>query len=799
MILQNKRVANDAHSIASPAGRPSALYGNQSDGQRQLEARRKAAAAAQERKNAFRRKQAAAQRLASDRESNAAAGQRLGDQRAEHHAWIDRASTIARTPRSRHTGHATLSSAADDREKDIAARRRYETHRAEQDDSINRAAAARNSKSRPAGHTFLPSATHARPRPTAPTRSFPKATKQPPSLLTQLNTDAKRAIERKKREAEARKEQMRASSDDITDSQAQREAEENHTISKPPPYQSLRPINTFTEANHATIRPRPYEPVRATNTIREPNDDEKSQTDPDDELVLEPSPPPQGPFSLNSAAGIRAIQSSIPRPPPMNLPFDDDVASRTTTQIFMGTPKTKISLKKSSRNQDLLPITASDLRLYQWRAQKINWAEVRQLYSDFTGITPLRSEDSLRTRLRQISKVVEIGVVTEEICERVINGDEQATAELNRLAAQYVDSSSAATSSASLEAAPFRKIAAKQTPVPRGVTVPPPAVTAAPRPTQGGKNLDHDTHIALLLDYADANATEDESSNDSRAGSPLAPEDCVHWEYYMQRRDLYSGDLDNDLEELDDSTPWAEYNASFDHAGHANAEASQWLLAVPEGSPAIFKPGEGYTIAFQPLEDNMSFWSLRTAYGMVQVQVCRRLWRWGDNVMPETKEGWVPKTLYGVFVKKTQRRKKMAKKKKKKKIKKAAAAATVAATDEDDLFGEREEAGEEEQGEEEVEEEEWYVDVDFYQLDDDVYGSLDQANQEAVREWVSLTMKPSSANLDEFACRQQAARQEWQRRLADKGEGEVFKEKMEDDERRVEVFAKKLKMKGARN
>ena len=86
MILQNKRVANDAHSIASPAGGPSALYGNQSDVQRQLEARRKAAAAAQERKNAFERNQAAAQRLASDRESNAAAGQRLGDQRAEHDA-----------------------------------------------------------------------------------------------------------------------------------------------------------------------------------------------------------------------------------------------------------------------------------------------------------------------------------------------------------------------------------------------------------------------------------------------------------------------------------------------------------------------------------------------------------------------------------------------------------------------------------------------------------------------------------------------------------------------------------------
>jgi hypothetical protein len=487
----------------------------------------------------------------------------------------------------------------------------------------------------------------------------------------------------------------------------------------------------------------------------------------------------------------------------MNLPFDDDdLPTKTSTQRFMGTgtstPKTKLSLKKPSRHQDLLPITASDLKLYQWREQKIQWAEVRQLYSEHTGITPLKSEDTLRTRFRQISKVVELGVVTDEMCERVINGDEQATAQLNRLAAQYADVPGTARSSAGQEAAPFRKIV-KQTPAPRSVTVPPPAAQVVPRPTQGGKLLDHDTYL-IYLNYRDATDSDSDSDTSCRAGSPPAPEDCVHWEYYIERRNLHSEDLDADFDELDETTLWCELNASFGHAGHANAEASKFIFTTPEGSAAILRPEEEWKLTFLPLEEGMSFWSLQTAYGMVQVRVCRRLWSWQDHVMPETKEGWLRKTLYGVFVKKTQRLKRIAKRMVKKTVRKAAAAAAVAESDKDSLFGDDDEE-EEEEVEVGVEEEEWYDGtVEFYQADDyAVYGSLDQANQEAIKEWVRLTMKPSSANLDEFACRCAEARQELQRRLAEAGEGTAFRMAMEDGEKAVEVFARDLKLKGARN
>jgi hypothetical protein len=509
----------------------------------------------------------------------------------------------------------------------------------------------------------------------------------------------------------------------------------------------------------------------------------------------------------------------------MNLPFDDDdLPTKTPTQRFMGTgpstPKTKLSLKKPSRHQDLLPITASDLKLYQWREQKIQWSKVRQLYSDYTGITPLKSEDTLRTRFRQISKVVELGVVTDEMCERVINGDEQATAQLNRLAAQYADVPGTATSSAGQEAAPFRKIV-KRTPAPRSVTVPPPAAQVVARPTQGGKLLDHDTYL-IYLNYRDATDDASDTDTDSRASSPPAPEDCVHWEYYIERRNLHSEDLDADFEELDETTLWCELNASFGHTGHANAEASKFIFTTPEGSTAILRPEEEWKLTFLPLGEGMSFWTLQTAYGMVQVRVCRRMLSWQDHVMPETKEGWLRKTLYGVFVKTTQRLKRIVKRVVKKMAKKlktnkvSAEAVTDDDHDHDSLFGDGEEAQdaaedaaeeaddeveEEVEEEVEVEEEEWYDgNVDFYQADDyAVYGSLDQANQEAIKEWVRLTMKPSSANLDEFACWCAEARQELQRRLEEAGEGAAFKMAMEDGEKAVEVFAREVKLKGARN
>jgi hypothetical protein len=341
------------------------------------------------------------------------------------------------------------------------------------------------------------------------------------------------------------------------------------------------------------------------------------------------------------------------------------------------------------------------------------------------------------------------------------------------------------------------------------VTVPLPpaaaavAAVAAPRPTQGGKNLDHDMYVTYLLNHTDVNATESNTDTDSRASSPLVPEDCVRWIYFMKRRDIPADDLDSDSEDEDGDTddaghpwrkydaehPWREYDASFEHVRHANAKLTNFIFTTPEGAPPIFRPGEKYELTYVPLENGMGSYSLKTERGVVQARVDRKFADFQQYLMPETKEGWLSKTLWTVIVKTTQRKKIVVKKTRKKEKK-------VAEADEDDLFGE---GGEEEAEWEEYEEEQEQEPCVEVKFSDDVYGSLGHANHEAIREWVDLTTKPSSANLDEFKCKCAEARQELQHRLEEAGEATIFRRVAEDGERTVEVFAKVLNLKGARN
>ena len=706
--LQKARAANRSHSGSRPAGETKTLCGHQSEQQRRDEARKRLAAAAKERQKqriADEKKQMAAARPRlvvnqARQDKVAAARQPLEDYRVEQEAWDDRDTAAIRISPFRTSPSATYRSAA----------------------AVN---------PRPTEHTILPTTPSVRQQPSAPakTRPRPTAKKQPPSILSQLSADAKRAKERKACELKARNERMRAATDEITESQAQQEAEANHALSKA----------------------RPYEPLRAKNTVRKSgeDDDGRPQPDPDDELVLEPSPQPQGPFSLNSAAGIRAIRKTIPRP--INLPYDD-VPTKSTAQRFKESATPKISFKKTAKNQDRLLITADDLRLYQWRQQGVHWSDVRQFYSELTG-TAKRSEDSLRTRFRQVENAIETEEITQELCDQVLLGDREAEAELNRLAGLRAGLPDPATNLTGLDTVPFRKIL-KQTPAPRSVTLPP---ATAHRPTQGGKTLDHDTYVVLLNQHAEANATDDDTEDEtSRDGSPPNEADCVFFLYFMVRRDLVSDDIDNDYETLDEEEPWREYDAAFYNVGYANVEASKFVWTVPEGTTAIFDPAGIWALTHEPLGEGMSAYELRTKRGLVQVQVRRRLMTWQEHMMPRSKEGWTSKTVYGVRVRKR---------------KKAAAG---------DLF---EEASE----------------TEHYQLHKAVYGSLDQANHEAVEEWLKLTLKATSTRLHEFECRKEEARTNLRRRLEDAGEGKLFEESMEDDEMTVKIHVEPVKLFGARN
>jgi hypothetical protein len=700
-LLQNGHLANKTQSSDRSAYQATKPNGHQPGQRDQDEARRRAAEAAQRRQRLSALEEHIALRIQR---------QRSEDMQIEQEAWNDLAS--ART---------------------------------------------KSSMTKPARRKTLPGSEAVRPRPLAPTKPKSNATKRPGAAFSRCVAEAKKLNEQKRaEELEVRNERARAADiDDTSDAEAQREAEANHALSKPTPYVSVR-----------------------NNTVHNTNDDAKPQAFHDDGLILEPLAqdhdnerqsmhinPPEGPFSLNSAAGVQAVSRTAPRP--MNLP-DDDVPTKTATQRFMGTKERTPFIKKkmTKGNLELLPINAHDLQLYKWRAEKVPWAETRQLWAELTGAPS--GEDTLRTRFRQVEKLIDTDDITTEMCQAVIDGDKDAEAELNRLAALNSPDSAGAGKSV-----PFQKIA-RQDPVVRSAPgsvaplapalappiqapAPAPLDLPAPRPTRSGKTFDHNAYAALLQSTREVYATmadeDEEEAQAAREGSPFAEEDCVRWEYFMQRRDLVSDDLDEEYEHLNIEVPWREYNAAFDQAGHANAEAMRFIFTVPEEAPEIFKCDEYFAMIYKTPSEGMVDLDLKTDRGMVQVRVNRRMLTFQDHIMPESKQNWLPKTSYVVQVRTKKKPK-------------------------DDMFDEAE--------------------AKQYLLDEHVFTTLDHANSRAMEEWVRLTNTIRSTNLNERQCKLEEAKRDLMIAFEDEG-GRRFVQSMEDDEKFVEVEVKALGTQGPRN
>lgn len=586
---------------------------------------------------------------------------------------------------------------------------------------------------------------------TAPRRKSPtKVIKRAPasaSILSKLSADAKRERDRRARALKDRNERMReaaAEEDEATKAQTQREAERNHALSAPKAYESIRAKKAFDEIANGGPK---------TSAVAHAQSRQSLTPEREFPATAEPSPlhldRSQGPFPANSTPGVEALKKSMPRPPV--LPYDD-VPSTTTAQRFIGNKPTKISFKKSKANIENRPITANDLQLYQWRQQKRRWAEVIQLYADLTNTAPW-TEDHLRTRFRYVERVLSGDDIPEDLCDRVMDGDEDAERELNRLVNLQGPEPSLRVGSVIPTA--FKKIAKQDRALAAPSIGPPPA----PRPTQGGKCFDNDAYMALLTQARETWMADSDSEEDLPRYSPPRDADCVYWEYFMQRRDFTSSDLaEHGYEMLDEETEWREYNAAFENAGEANAEASKWIFTVPEGSGTLVTTRKGQLKYDHTDEEGMAMLDLTSAMGdLVQVRVRRRMLTFQDHVMPESKEGWTPRTVYCVKVKTCKK-------------------------STEDLFEEPEDK--------------------TYLLDEEAYGSLDQANSRAMDEWIRLTFKIRSVNLDEIARKRGELKQEMQREFEGESEGNErarFSASMDDDERAVEVAVKPLSMQGPRN
>lgn len=471
------------------------------------------------------------------------------------------------------------------------------------------------------------------------------------------------------------------------------------------------------------------------------------QSESEDEAPVEP---PTGPFALHSKQGVEVVRKLVPK-----TVVHPNQANNTATAAarFMGNkPPPKITMKKSAH--DSLPITAIDLKVYQWRQQKVIWEEVRERHAQLSG-GEYHSEHKLLQRWRFVQKAIDVEEITSELCQDVIDGKEGAEAELTRLVTLNKPEL------ADLDSRPFQKTSKVKVddakPVVAESSNPTPILDIAPqpRPTQGGKTLNWETCLAYTTQMAEQWGELEDSDDEgtTRGASPMAEEDAVHWEYFLQRRDLAAEEFaENDEASLED-IEWREYDAGFEEVTEANAQATRFIFATPEGNQ-LFTAESDFVLQHSRDENGMVHLTRQSNLGTAEVRVVRRMRTYQQHIMPESKEGWLDKTLYCVQVKTTRK-------------------------PQHALFDPAE--------------------VTARTLDNGVFTSLDFANSRAIDEWLRLTLKPSSARLDQVQIERAEAKAELLRVLEDEGEGVVFQKSAEDDEECVEVFVRTLQLQGPRN
>jgi hypothetical protein len=721
------------------------------------------------------------------------------------------------------------------------------------------------------------------PQPVVPHPKHPSSAlrKQPNgSILKQLQTEGRREKERR---ARAQHDSAATDDEDLPGERGRHDklfgGEVSHmswkpsaaTAAAPSSYRSTHHVDDTptqsTAGSHDAKQPLTHDAPSVSNNFSgihpgslpsklnlEYKHDNEDGSDPTDQ-----QPPPTGPFSLNSAAGVRAIEKTIPPPPPrpMVLPYETtNSSSRTTTQRFMGSgsngrraktaglehqdsPAPFSKASAASKSQPL-HITANDLHLYKWRAEKLTWAETRERWSRLHGedVKANSSEYLLRARFRAVQKAIEDERVKQALCSAVLDGVAGAEEELNRVVAELQQEQA----EPELEMGVFRKIASgkgggnvkqesgrqQQRQVSTAhqqqqyagnlpLSNPPLAVAgtrpASPlRPTQGGKFYDATTFQAYIEHMGEtvAEAFEDSDSdsdayvdlNNPRQASPFRTEDYVQWQYYMQRRDFTTDDLaalpenqqdptaslseieiedqDEDSHEYNPQTRWKTYTHPFTTLATANAEAALFLWTTPLGSPQTYSPTLNFSLSTTHDPFGMCTFSLKSPLGLAQVRVARRLLTYQDHIIPERseKEGWVPRVLWCVVAKVHDPKKG-----------------------------------------DEVQDEQSSI------SNNKIFSSLALANARAVDEWVKLTVKIRSANLNQIQIERDHAKIGLLRKLErvggyggvegdgdgdEDGSGErakYFKEVLVEEPvdgeagsgRRVEVFVQEVMLEGPRN
>ncbi|KAK5135508.1 hypothetical protein LTR08_005143 [Meristemomyces frigidus] len=128
---------------------------------------------------------------------------------------------------------------------------------------------------------------------------------------------------------------------------------------------------------------------------------------------------PTGPVSLNSAAGPNLLSHEHARPP---------VPVYSASSIF---PATRPGQSGQSKHHDpsLGEIMPEDVKLFFWRNEKNEWADIVEDYEEVTKIR--RSEHLLRKRYNIVKDAVDGANVGQQVLQKASIGDADACEQLN--------------------------------------------------------------------------------------------------------------------------------------------------------------------------------------------------------------------------------------------------------------------------------------------------------------------------------------------------------------------------------
>ena len=485
-------------------------------------------------------------------------------------------------------------------------------------------------------------------------------------------------------------------------------------------------------------------------------------------------PLPTGPVSLNSIAGQRLVAES-------NIDIQTNSADARS-----GARTPDRNQKKKVGN-----ITADDVRLVGWRYKGMTFREINQLFQETDQRK--RSDDTVRRRYNLVRKAVKDAAISEALQDRLFSGSEDAREEVNRKINDIPSSANntatstqlkSNTGSLAVRSRPSTHLSLKNNS--QSILSPESSfssrtMSASPtlpdseeqddlpaRPSTGGKTMNEEA-FKHYLEAAMGEWEKDVEESEARATrepSPFTDDDYATFTYQVERRELCQDAIEDGFN-IDDEL-WVKCSRDFDTVLAANIAAYKQLFRTPQG----LVPGVDFSGARQhnvTVNEGMEFHELKGSDGGIrQVRVARFMQTYRKGVLPQSKDGWTPRTVF--FVK--QRTVTTSKDEKE-------------GEEEDELFGEtvnrnviRE------------------IKVD---VENEAYTILDLANETAIKKFVKMAFTPQSGNL---TLRQMEIQQEEARLLKELEEDEdgLFHEHAEDDDGdQLDIWVEEGDLKGARN